>query len=773
MKRADIAGAAGLILAALSPASTAQADAKPSPGPTRHEVRIIRDAYGMAHLYAAREEDGFYGLGYAEGEDRLQQILTWYVAMRGELAATFGPKTPLLPARSNPVASPDNPPLADAVAVDTTARKYQVLETARRNFPRLPPQYQRDLKGFVAGLRAYMHDHPDKTPAWAPPLEPAMPLGLVHLFIVEAQPVCDARRAADKAATGAPTATTSTAGEAGPLPASNAWAVAGSRSADGGVFLESDSHGPIQVYGALFYPYRIRAGDLDFMAFEPTGSALFLFGHSPYFGWGITEGPRFVADCYRVKVDHDSPRRYRYDGKVREMSLVPYTIEVKGGSPVHGEFEYTRHNGVTSPVEGREGDTAYLVSYASEDRVGLGAGEYYRLAKAHNRKQLESVLAQRDAYPANMVIGGADGTIMYIRPGRIPIRPPGVDAHRTLDGNTSATAWRGMHSYADLLKLINPPQGYVGNSNISPDMMYPHSPLKPGDYPPYFGFEPGYTNQRQQRLIELLDSTPPLTLGDILAFAMDETIPLLRPWGPAFASALREQADFVRQQPKELLPFLEDLAHFDGALSSDSRGALAHFEMKRALLEKHRDSMDALVEAVDKSAGLSAEFQRLLITAAEEGREHLIATYGRADLTWGDVHRVGRGDADYPVGGGIMPMGIKRDGLTGYAASLPVIKPAVAQATLRALQFTEDPGTHRLRLVGGQRVPFVVHFTRAGVQSYAETLWGVSENPDSPHYTDQARLSSEKQLRPIPLTLPALEREKTQVTVLTVPSGAP
>lgn len=773
MKRAHTLGAGALAMAALCPAAMGQGGADSRPAPARHEVRIIRDAYGMAHLYAAREEDGFYGLGYAEGEDRLQQILTWYVAMRGELAATFGPKTPPLPARSNPMAASDSPPLADTVAVDTTARKYRVLETARKNFPLLPRQYQLDLKAFIAGLGAYMHDHPEKTPAWAPPLEPAMPLGLVHLFIVEAQPVCDARRAADKAASGGATASNPAAEEAGPLPASNAWAVSGARSADGGVFLESDSHGPIQIYGALFYPYRIRAGNLDFMAFEPTGSALFLFGHSPYFGWGITEGPRFVADCYRVKVEHESPRRYLFDGKVQQMSVLPYSIEVKGGSPVHGEFEYTHHNGVTSPVEAREGDTAYVVSYASEDRVGLGAGEYYQLAKAHNRKELEAALAQRDAYPANMVIGGADGTIMYIRPGRIPIRPPGVDAHRTLDGNTSATAWRGVHSYADLLKLINPPQGYVGNSNISPDMMYPNSPLKPGDYPSYFGFEPGYTNARQQRLIELLDSTPPLSLGDILAFAMDETIPQLRPWGPAIARAMRDQADFVRQEPKELLPFLNELARFDGALSKESRGALDHFEMKRALLEKHRDSMDALVEAVDKGAGLSGEFQRLVITAAEEGREHMVATYGRADLTWGDVHRVGRGDADYPVGGGIMPTGVKRDGLTGYAASLPVPKPAVAQASLRALNFAEDPQTKRLRLIGGQRVPFVVHFTRTGAQSYAETLWGVSDNPDSPHYSDQALLSSEKQLRPIPLTLPALEREQTQVTVLTVPPGAP
>jgi acyl-homoserine-lactone acylase len=313
-----------------------------------HQVQIIRDAYGMAHLYADHEEDGFYGLGYAEGEDRLQQILTWYVALRGELAATFGPTTPPLHI-ADPVPWWEPSALSDAVANDLSARKYRILESARRNFSRLPPQYRRDIRAFIAGMSAYMHEHPDKTPSWAPPLEPALPIGVFHLFALEAQSVCDERRAAD-AAQGQNVALAATDAPHTALGSSNVWAVAGSRSADGGVFLESDSHDPLQIYGMLFYPYHIKAGDLDFMAFETAGSAQFLFGHSPYFAWGITEGPRFVADCYRVSVDHNAPRRFLFDGKPRHMTVVPYAIRVKGGRPVRGVFEYTHHNGVASPL---------------------------------------------------------------------------------------------------------------------------------------------------------------------------------------------------------------------------------------------------------------------------------------------------------------------------------------------------------------------------------------------------------------------------------------
>ena len=160
-----------------------------------HQVHMYRDSVGMAHLYAEREQDAFYGLGYASGEDRLEQVLTLYVAVRGELAATFGPKTPTLPGNSTSADSAG--PLSDAVASDIAARRFRLLETARKNFPKLPQTYQRDLQGYIAGLRAYMQEHSERTPKWAPPLEPALPLALLHVLVNEAAHVCEARRARD------------------------------------------------------------------------------------------------------------------------------------------------------------------------------------------------------------------------------------------------------------------------------------------------------------------------------------------------------------------------------------------------------------------------------------------------------------------------------------------------------------------------------------------------------------------------------------------------
>lgn len=101
---------------------------------------------------------------------------------------------------------------------------------------------------------------------------------------------------------------------------------------------------------------------------------------------------------------------------------------------------------------------------------------------------------------------------------------------------------------------------------------------------------------------------------------------------------------------------------------------------------------------------------------------------------------------DLPVGGGV----------------------SMNDASLRAFFFATDPATGKERLIGGQRVPFLVHFAKTSVQGYAQMLWGINDDPTSAHYADQAHLASEKILRPVPQSLAALRRDSATETVLTI-----
>lgn len=692
--------------------SCAQSPSKPGAG---GPVELFRDQYGMAHVYAASEADGYYGVGYALAEDRLQQVLTWYVAVRGELAKTFGNETPRL--------FVDIPtPLADAVTNDTVARKYRYLEVARSNFGKLPAQYRKNLHAYIAGIQAYMAEHPEKVPTWAPPLEPALPLALFHHIVQEAGQICPARRQFDDANA----RRTAWVGRESPFEGSNAWAVAGKRTADGGVLFAADSHGPIDTHGTMFYPYRIKAGKLDFLAFEPTGTATFLFGHSGKFAWGVTEGPRYVGDCYRVRLSVSNPNDYDFDGQQQTIEQAPYSIEVKGSPAVTGVFEYTNHNGVRSPVESRTDDFVYVVSYAQAERLGLGAGQYYLMAKASTRTEFERAMSTGDLYPANLIAAGADGTVLFVRPGGIPVRSPGTDLRGTLDGNTSATAWRGMHPYRDLLKLINPPEGYVSNTNTSPDMMYAKPPLHERDYPAYFGFETGRTNERQRRLIEILGGNARMTADAAKAAVMDETIPAARNWAAPLRHALGAH---------EAQSCVGELARFNGEFLKDSRAALVYIELRRSLAAQ-RELFDRLTRGIESRQSLDPMLQDFLANGAREACANIAQRYGSSDVSLGDVFRTGRGGVDLPIGSGQVP--------------------GSGVATVRGLRFSAAGPQGIQHMTGGQRAPFLVHFAPEGVRTYAQMLFGVSDDPASPHFTDQARLASDKLLPEVPLTRTAL-----------------
>src|SRR5258705_2119498 len=129
------------------------------------------------------------------------------------------------------------------------------------------------------------------------------------------------------------------------------------------------------------------------------------------------------------------------------MVREPYRLEVRGGPAVTGVFEYTRHNGVLSPVVERRGADAYAVSFSQMADVGLEHAELYNMARAKSAAQLKVALAPMRLYTANLLVGGRDGTLLYIRPGKIPKRPAGVDLTRPVDGNTSRTAWTGFTNF--------------------------------------------------------------------------------------------------------------------------------------------------------------------------------------------------------------------------------------------------------------------------------------------------------------------------------------
>ena len=620
------------------------------------QVTIFRDLWGMAHLYAAREEDGFFGLGYATAEDRLDQVLLLYVGVKGELAAAFGPG----PIGADKVGPTLGGRIPDTIASDLRVKKFQILEQARLNMAKIPPQYRLDLEAYIAGINQFLVDHPARKPAWAPVLEPALPLALLWQFTLEADAICPARlAAAAQKVLYQPSPLTTSEG-------SDAFAIGRSKTVDKGITFSSDSHHPWEAVGTLFYPWRMKAGSLNVQAFDVAGAAMFFFGHSNDFAWGWTEGPRYTADCYRIPTVKGDPRAYLFDGKLQRMVVTPYTINVRGAAPVNGEFEYTRHNGVLSPVVERRGDDAFVVSSAYFDQVGMGNAELFEMAHARTRADIKTALAPMALYPANLILAGRDGTLLYIRPGRLPKRPDGVDVTLPIDGSTSRTAWTGFVSLREAVQVENPPQDYVGNDNVSPDRMYAAPILDPQKYPAYYAFDPGQTNTRQLRMIELLENAHGVSDEAAIRITMDEKVFGADRWGGMFKT-LKLSGAWAKNTDPALENFVAALESFDGVFSKESRGALYYMAFREALRAASHKAAGEIEGAVEGGRPLSPAQQQSVEDAVGAAFASLRQGFGTIDLVFGDVHRIGRGSDSFPVGGAAIDSSQDKENLTPSA----------------------------------------------------------------------------------------------------------
>ena len=679
-----------------------------SPG----NVTIYRDVYGVPHVYAEREEDGYWGLGYSTAEDHLEGVLLRYLGLRGELASAFG-KGPVAEQTGLRATALPGRAIPDPVAADLEALRWRYLADARENFPKLPEQVRLNLQSYISGIQRFMEEHPERVPKWAPSLEPALPLAISSLFmLLSSTSTCQA----------------AIAGQASPVSGSNVWALPASRMREGAAVFSSDSHGVIEDgNGTFLAPTRVHAGKLDAWLLDVPGAIMGLKGHSRHYGWGWAEGPRRPADCIELTTVPGKPRTYLYDGKPVEMTVVPYVIKVEGSDSITGELEYTSHNGVLSPVVHRAGAKAWAISSSYMGRAGYAHVQFRDMLLATNDAEMDSALAEREIYPANLVYAGSDGTINFIRPGRIPIRPAGYDGIKSVNGNTSAGAWQGLRELKELLRLKNPAQGFLTNSNVSPDMMFSEPVLKAEDYPPDYAFQPGLTGTRELRSIEMLQGNRVFSFEDAIDVVGDAKVFNTDKWGPVIRQVMSANppADTGFRQ------YIDSLSTFDGRFVPTSRGALYHALLRIRLRAGDRALATALESAINTGKALTPAEQQSLVTLVDSSYAEIARDSRGAARTFGDVFRIGRGGVNEPSRG--LTLGsLSGDRVTDF------------QSFWAAAYTPPDSAGQRWSL-GGTRHAFLVQLGKR-IRSVSLAMFGASDDPKSPHYSDQSHFVAQGQL---------------------------
>jgi acyl-homoserine lactone acylase PvdQ len=314
----------------------------------------------------------------------------------------------------------------------------------------------------------------------------------------------------------------------------------------------------------------------------------------------------------------------------------------------------------------------------------------------------------------------------------VPVRPAGYDYKRAMPGNTSKAEWQGVHRLEDLVQITNPPQGYMQNCNVSPQFLMKDCPLRPSPERPYLfngfaGFDKidqSYDNPLHQRAamcVELLHAARRMTVEDAIEIALSPAVYGADLWQQRLAKAWKDASADARTD-KELTALYELIANWSRRCEADSTGAVAYKYWKSAFGKE--------IEQNDR-AGLpppAAITDDQVLGALGQARDKLKADFGKIDVPYGDVYRVGR---------------------QGVKENWPVSGGSVANiATPRAISFDPIEGTNQFLGRGGQTSTQIVLLT-SPPKSWTLLPLGESDRPDSPHYDDQAqRLFSKGTMKP-------------------------
>ncbi len=580
-----------------------------------YSARIIRDKFGVPHIYGPRDADVSFGLAYAHAQDDWKTIEEVILFARGDLARRDGKAAAITDYLIKALGS------ADAIEAH--------YETGIDNDTRAIAE------GYAAGINFYCADAQNRCSAEALPVRGqdvvagfASRTPFFYGLDDQLKKVFEGDVKIAKRADAAREAFLNVPKEF--ETGSNAMAVAPARSADGHTRLMVNSHQPY-TGPVAWYEVRVKSEQgWDMIGGIFPGSPVILHGAGPDLGWAFTVNKPDLVDVYALEVDNErKPSKYKFDGGWRNFIVKQVTFRVKLWGPFSLPVTRRALSSVHGPVFQTD-NGVFAVSYAGADEVNA-LEQYYRMNRAANYSEWRAAMEMMAIPSLNAVYADGDGVIAYYYNAAIPVRKAGVDWSKAQDGADPSLLWRGKRTLNDVPQVVMPASGYVVNANHTPFASSgPQDNPKQSKFPPEFGIDQRTTN-RGIRIQTLYGGDPSITGEEFVAYKFDHyyaqdsrVMELVRQLAASDAQDLQDEAAL--------------LAAWDGAVDKDNRSAaLAILTAQRArgyLLN------DEGVTAPDYE------------TALRETSAALKSSFGRIDPEWGEAVRLNRGGVSLPLNGG-------------------------------------------------------------------------------------------------------------------------
>lgn len=726
--------------------------------PMQGPVQIIRDARGIAHIYAEQEADLYAALGFLQAADRFTQLDLLRHFGAGRLTELIG--NPRMPSRSSFFPGKR---LSD---LDAFVRPLGFEAASERDYENAPARVRACLEAFAAGVNAALEAMKGVYPIdhlffgavfpWRPwdclvtARACALTVALAPLDIELAFDAVRARLGDEVARDFFPEAPWKQAPaiHTGPVPepelpldtaswGSNNWAVSASRSASGAPLLANDPHVPLFPLPTFWYHahlecprYKVQGGSLP-------GCPVFLYGHNGALAWGVTTAYRDAWDLFRIHRLPEDPSLYRTPQGIGRIEQHSERHTVRLGQDFILTWESCEH-GIIYPGWKHHDGVDLALRYVPSDGAAFVDGAL-NLIEARTVEAHRAALAEMHLGPFdfNHVYAHRDGTIAWEPYGRlVQRRASGLFVR---DAHDPTAQWIGYLDFADSPKVRDPLRGFVVTANSFTD------PEQSQQISSRTHVEPSYRQHRIERVLASFDRHSVTTFmalqsdihSDYGVALRDAVCAILAPRyqdqagvrGSAFRALRAWQGKFETTEvgPTILAYLVRDLTHFCflGLLGEEVGNRF--LRTRRGIPRMHRllvDEHDPLRRHIE--AALHCSWETLLVSSFERTVQRLAAQCGPDPVSWvwGRVHRIRLGIllAELPLVGRFFR--VLDDGFPG---DLYTVSPSVA-----------IPTAWGLRPVVGASSRFICDLSRPDEAFFAHSS-GPSADPTTTYHGSLTR----------------------------------
>jgi len=567
-------------------------------------ITIVRDSFGVPHIFAKTDPEVSYGLAWAYCEDDFASLQMVALPAKKAMGRAFG---------------------KNAVAADYAFDFFQCMEITEEKWKTLSPEFIELITGYVQGVNDYAATHPEEVM-----VKKVFPITIKE-YIASSVLALTKFNGGDQALQQIFNNQVKWLIDYDKM-GSNGIAVHPSRTTEGVAYLAINAHQPNEGPEA-FYEAHVQSEDgWNALGGLLAGGPCILHGVNEHYGWAHTVNLCDRMDIFQLEMHPKKKYHYKYDGEWEKLKIKKVSLRIKG---------------IPIPISKKALSSKYgptLINEQGAFSVRLGANQeiraldqWYQMNKGKQFSDFYKALNIQGLSMFNIIYADRYDTIFYVNNALMPVRKedPSLNWQKTLPGNTSTTLWTQFRPLQALPQYVNPSSGFLFNTNHSPfSASSGIDNLSVSQFSPADGWET-MENNRSIRFRQRFEAIPKIDFQTFRDIKFDRKYP--------------EKLTFMYQLDSLFLldnvtdaqesQLLNSLKTWDFQGTAESKGA-AVFMLVYEYLARSLRGQEA--RAITKEEA---------VKALNYTKKYLLDHFGTLDLTLGDIQKLVRGSKEYPVGG--------------------------------------------------------------------------------------------------------------------------